>query len=197
MKNKFLLLTLFIFTIPFYAQGYKIGDIAQDFNLKNIDGQMVSLNDYKTAKGVLVVFTCNHCPFSIANEDRLIALDKTYKNKGVPVVAINPNNSDIVPQDSFKNMQIRAKDKGFTFPYLQDKNQEVFPIYGAKKTPHVYLLANRKNHFEVVYIGAIDNSSRHPNKVTEHYVQNAIDALLSDKEIPITVTKAIGCSIIV
>ena len=147
MKNKFLLLTLFIFTIPFYAQGYKIGDIAQDFNLRNIDGQMVSLNDYKTAKGVLVVFTCNHCPFSIANEDRLIALDKTYKNKGVPVVAINPNNSDIVPQDSFKNMQIRAKDKGFTFPYLQDKNQEVFPIYGAKKTPHVYLLANRKNHF--------------------------------------------------
>ncbi|MFT5861511.1 MAG: peroxiredoxin, partial [Flavobacteriales bacterium] len=100
------------------GSGYVIGDIADDFALKNVDGSMVSLSDYDTAKGFIVIFTCNTCPFSVANEDRIIALDVKYKYAGYPVIAINPNNAEVKPGDSFAEMKIRSKAKGFTFPYL-------------------------------------------------------------------------------
>ncbi|MFC4632927.1 thioredoxin family protein [Dokdonia ponticola] len=178
-----------------YGNGYAIGDIAKDIHLKNVDGTFVSYSDYPNAKGFIVVFTCNTCPFSVANENRIIALDTKYKNVGFPVIAINPNDPEIQPGDSFEAMQKRAKEKGFTFPYLLDEGQKVYPSYGATKTPHVYLLQKTEKGNEVKYIGAIDDNSRNPNAVNVKYLENAVDALLSGNTIEITETKAIGCSI--
>jgi len=177
------------------STGYGIGDIATDFSLKNVDGNMVALSDYESAKGFIVVFTCNTCPFSVANEDRINALDAKYKNLGYPVIAINPNNPEAKPGDSFAEMQVRAKDKQFTFPYLFDEGQKVYPSYGATKTPHVYLLEKTTKGNEVKYIGAIDDNSRNANAVKEHFLENAVNALLEGKEITVKETKAIGCSI--
>lgn len=177
------------------GSGYGIGDIASDFYLRNVDNKMVSLKDYENAKGFIIVFTCNTCPFSIANEDRIIALDKKYKKLGYPVIAINPNDPHLKPGDSFKAMQQRAREKGFTFPYLLDDGQTVFPKYGATKTPHTYLLHKIENHTIVKYIGAIDNNSRSPEAVTERYLEDALNALLEGRTIKVTETKAIGCSI--
>lgn len=175
--------------------GYGIGDVAQDFSLKNINNQMVSLEDYTDAKGFIIIFTCNTCPFSVANEDRIIALDQKYKNVGYPVIAINPNNPEVKPGDSFKAMQVRAKEKSFTFPYLFDEGQEVYPLYGASKTPHVYLLEKTDKGNVVQYIGAIDDNARNANAVKERFLENAVNALLEGKEIEMKETKAIGCSI--
>ena len=181
------------FTLKVDKESYKIGDKIEDFTLKNIDNKMISLSDYKNAKGFVIIFTCDTCPYSVANEDRIIALDKKYKEKGFPVIAINPNDPVAVPDDSFAKMKDRANEKGFTFPYLLDVGQKVYPKFGATKTPHVYIVT--KNDMKVKYIGAIDNSSRNPDKVTEKYVENALDALLKGAEIQKKETRAIGCTI--
>lgn len=173
--------------------GYSVGDTIVDFRLKNIDDTMMSLSDFGEVKGYIIIFTCNTCPYSVANEDRIIALDKKYKPLGFPVVAINPNNPEVVAGDSFAKMKERANDKGFTFPYLLDEGQKVYPKFGATKTPHVYIVT--QNDMQVQYIGAIDNSSRDENAVTEKYAENALDALLAGKEIEKKETRAIGCTI--
>ncbi|WP_271765174.1 thioredoxin family protein [Aquimarina algiphila] len=175
--------------------GYSIGDIATDFKLKNIDNTDIALADYKDAKGFIVIFTCNHCPYSVAYEDRIIALDKNFKTKGYPVIAINPNNPKAYPDDSFDNMIIRAKDKGFTFPYLFDDGQKIYPQYGATKTPHVYVLEKTDKGNIVRYIGAIDNNYKDASSATEKYVEDAVNALLKGEKVPVEITKAIGCSI--
>ncbi|MGY6648704.1 thioredoxin family protein [Wenyingzhuangia sp. IMCC45574] len=201
--SSLLLLTLTFFSFgllskektPNYAKGYKIGDIATDFSLQNIDNKYVSLKDFKETKGFIVVFTCNHCPFAVAYEDRIIALDKKYKKQGYPVIAINPNNPNVYEIDNFENMKIRAKDKGFTFPYLVDKGQKIYPQYGATKTPHVYVLQKTAKGNVVEYIGAIDDNYGDPEDVKEKYVEEAVNALLANKKPKITETKAIGCSI--
>lgn len=177
------------------TSGYKIGDIATDFSLKNIDDQTVSLADYTDAKGFIVIFTCNHCPYAVAYEDRIIALDKKYKAEGFPVIAINPNDPIKQPEDSFDMMKIRAKEKGFTFPYLLDDGQHIYPQYGATKTPHVFLLQKTDNGNVVQYIGAIDDNHDDASAVTEKYVENAVDALLAGNEVAVKETKAIGCTI--
>jgi peroxiredoxin len=181
------------FTLKSVDAGYKIGDSIQDFSLMNINDTMVSLADYEDAKGFIIVFTCNTCPYSIANEDRIIALDKKYKTQGFPVIAINPNDPVVVPDDSFEKMKVRVQEKGFTFPYLLDIGQKIYPKFGATKTPEVYIVT--QNDLKVQYIGAIDNSSRDATKVTEKYVENAVAALLAGKKIEKTKTSAIGCSI--
>jgi peroxiredoxin len=181
------------FTLKTYETGYKIGDRIEDFSLINIDDAMVSLSDYEDAKGFIIVFTCNTCPYSIANEDRIIALDKKYKLQGFPVIAINPNDPVAVPNDSFEKMKDRGQEKGFTFPYLLDVGQKIYPKFGATKTPEVYIVT--QNDLKVKYIGAIDNSSRDASAVTEKYVENAVDALLAGEKIEKTTTRAIGCSI--
>lgn len=181
------------FTLKTNEGGYKIGDSIDDFSLMNIDDEMVSLSDYKDAKGFIVVFTCNTCPYSIANEARIIALDKKYKKTGFPVIAINPNDPVAVPGDSFEKMKDRGQEKGFTFPYLLDVGQKIYPKFGATKTPEVYIVT--QSNLKVKYIGAIDNSSRDASAVTEKYVENALDALLAGEKIEKTTTRAIGCSI--
>lgn len=176
-------------------KGYKPGDIAADFKLKNVDGKTVSLADYSKAKGFIVVFTCNHCPYAVAYEDRIIALNKKYASKGYPVIAINPNNPATQPKDSYQAMQVRAKEKAFTFPYLFDDGQKIYPQYGATKTPHVFVINKEKGKNIVRYIGAIDNNYADANDVSEHYVEAAVDALLTGKEVKQTTTAAIGCGI--
>jgi len=176
-------------------KGYGIGDFATDFSLPDINGKRISLADFKDAKGYLVIFTCNTCPYAIAYEDRIIALDKKYKTKGVPVIAINPNDPDLQPADDVQHMKKRAIEKGFTFPYLVDEKQEIFPQYGATKTPHVYLLEKTKQGNVVRYIGTIDDNYSDASSVKIKYVENAVEAMLSGEEIPLTTTRAIGCSI--
>ncbi|MGK0413022.1 MAG: peroxiredoxin [Polaribacter sp.] len=195
--KRILLMAVFLLATAAFTtkadNGYAVGDTIEDFRLKNIDDKMVSLSHYKEAKGFIIIFTCNMCPYSVANEDRINALDAKYKTKGYPVVAINPNDPAASKGDSFEDMKVRASEKGFTFPYLFDEGQNVYPKFGASKTPHVYIIT--KNDMKVQYIGAIDNSSRNPDAVTEKYVENAVDALLAGKKIQKTETRAIGCSI--
>ncbi|MCO6176078.1 thioredoxin family protein [Flavobacterium sp. NRK F10] len=188
------LVTTFAFTEK-PVEGYKVGDVATDFKLKNVDGKMVSLKDYKDAKGYIVIFTCNHCPFAKAYEDRIIALDKKYKKLGYPVIAINPNNPEVQPDDSYDLMKVRAKEKGFTFPYLFDEGQKIYPQYGATKTPHVFVLQKTVKGNVVKYIGAIDDNHTDAEAVKVKYVENAVDALLKGQEVKTDFTKAIGCSI--
>lgn len=177
------------------STGYQIGDVAADFKLKNVDGKMVSMADYPDAKGFIVIFTCNHCPYSKAYEERIIELDKTYKAKGYPVIAINPNDPEAMPDDSFEKMQVRAKEKGFTFPYLMDEGQKVYPQYGATRTPHVYILQRSEEGPKVAYIGAIDDNHEDASKVSAQYVASAVDALIAGKQPEPQTTKAIGCGI--
>ena len=175
--------------------GYQIGDVATDFSLPSVDGKMVSLSDFVHAKGFIVIFTCNTCPYSVAYEDRIIALDKKYSEGGYPVIAINPNDPAAIDGDELSDMKVRAKEKGFTFPYIQDVGQQIYPQYGATKTPHVFVLQKNGTDNIVRYIGAIDDSSRSPKKVKKRYVEQAVDALLAGKFPTTTKTKAIGCSI--
>ncbi|MFP3596589.1 thioredoxin family protein [Chryseobacterium sp. SIMBA_029] len=177
------------------VKGYEIGDAAADFKLKNVDGKMVSLSDFKTAKGFIVIFTCNHCPYAKKYEERIIELDKKYKDQGYPVIAINPNDPNIQAEDGYQEMIERAAQRGFTFPYLVDEGQKVFPQYGATKTPHVFVLQKENGKNIVKYIGAIDNNYENPNDVSEYYVQDAVNALIEGKPVKMTKTVAIGCTV--
>jgi peroxiredoxin len=174
------------------AAKLKIGQAAPTFSsLAGVDDKQHGLADYEKAKLVVVVFTCNHCPVAVAYEDRLIALQKDYESKGVQVVAINPNSAKIQPPDSFEKMKERAKDKGFNFPYLHDETQGVARQYAATVTPHVFVLDQDR---KIVYTGAIDNS-KDADKVKDHYLRNALDALLAGKKPPKEVTQQFGCGI--
>jgi len=177
------------------SNGYKIGDVAEDFLLKNIDGNMVALSDYKDVKGFIITFTCNTCPYAVMYEDRIIDLNNKYASKGYPVIAIMPNDTDIKPGDNFQAMKARAESKGFTFPYLIDEAQSVYPKFGATKTPHIFILQKTLKGNVVKYIGAIDDNYKDASAVNTKYAENAINALLEGKEVKQTETKAIGCSI--
>lgn len=199
MKNKIITLTLLLFAVmTLSAQnkiGYKIGDDATDFKLKNVNDKFVSLTDYKNAKGFIVIFTCNHCPYSVAYEDRIIELNNKYASKGYPVIAINPNDPEVNPEDSFEKMKIRSKEKKFKFPYLFDEGQKIYPQYGATRTPHVFILNKEDGKNIVKYIGAIDDNYEDEKDVSIKYVVEALEALLANKEIATTSTKAVGCTI--
>jgi peroxiredoxin len=173
-------------------QGLVPGDIAPDFSLKGTDGKTHSLATYKNVKGYIIIFTCNHCPFAVMYEDRINDLAKKYAKKGYPVIAINPNDPSVKPDDSFDNMILRAKDKGFVFPYLIDEGQKIYPQYGATKTPHAYLLD--KNRI-VKYIGAIDDNAEDASAVKTKYLENAIESIEKGQDPTPATTKAIGCSI--
>jgi glutathione peroxidase-family protein len=197
--KKIILITVLAFALSAFQtpapMGYQPGDIAADFSLKNIDGKMVSLANYKSAKGFIIVFTCNHCPFAKAYENRMIDLHKKYAAKGFPVIAINPNDPAREPEDSYQNMQKRAKEMKYGFPYLIDETQGTAKIYGATRTPHVYVLKKGDKGLTVQYIGAIDDNYEDPSQVKSKYVEQAVDALLSNKAVTTTSTKAIGCGI--
>ena len=166
-----------------------------DFKLENIDGNFISLSNFSEAKGFILIFTCNTCPYAVAYEDRIEALNKKYAPMGYPVVAVMPNNTTIKPGDSLEAMKKRAIEKGFTFPYLIDREQSIFPQYGATKTPHVFILQKSNTKNIIRYIGAIDDNYKSASMVKVKYVENAVEELLIGKEVTVAKTKAIGCSI--
>jgi peroxiredoxin len=175
--------------------GYDVGDKVADFKLKNVDGKMISLSDYKNAKGVIVIFDCNTCPYSKAYNERIMALNKKYASQGFPVVAIQPNDPAISPGDSFDEMKKLAEKKGYDFPYLFDETQVVSKTFGATNTPHVFLLAKEGADFKVAYIGAIDDNAKDASAVSKRYVEDAIQAITSGQAVTTQKTKAIGCTI--
>jgi peroxiredoxin len=186
------LIAIAAFTNP-ATVGYKVGDVATDFNLQNaIDDSWVSLKSYPEAKGYIVAFTCNACPYAVMYEDRLIALHNKYASQGYPVIAINPNDPSVQPADGYAQMKKRAADKKFPFKYLFDEGQKIYPQYGATRTPHVFVLDKDR---VVRYIGAIDNNARDASAATEHYVENAIEALKKNEDPNPDFTKAVGCTI--
>jgi peroxiredoxin len=174
---------------------YEVGDTVTDFTLKNVDEQMISLSDYQRSKGVILIFDSNTCPYSKAYNDRIISLNKKYAPMGFPVVTINSNDPEQSAGDSFEAMVSRAKNKNYDFPYLQDDAQEVARTFGATNTPHVFLLQREEQGFVVRYIGAIDNHSRNAAQADKKYVEEAVNALLQEKPVPVKKTKAVGCGI--
>jgi len=168
---------------------YEVGDRATDFKLKNVDGKMIALGDYKNASGYIVIFDSNTCPYSKAYNQRIIKLDEKYSNKGFPVITINANEGS---GDSYENMVKISKKKSYKFPYLIDETQEVAKAYGATNTPHVFVLSK---DLKVAYIGAIDDNPRNEAGVTKRYVEDAVDALMNNKSVLVAKTKAIGCGI--
>lgn len=176
-----------------------IGDQAPDFDLPGVDGKRYSLKDFASAKLLFVVFTCNHCPTAQAYEDRIKQLHSDYKDRGVALVAVSPNDDRAVRLDelgftdlgdSFDDMKLRAKAADFKFPYLYDGDtQKTALAYGVSATPQVYLFdAARK----LRYVGRIDNSD--VKTVTSHDARNAIDSLLASKPVPVEKTRNFGCS---
>jgi peroxiredoxin len=166
-------------------EGYEIGDTVTDFNLKNVDGKMLSLSSFTNVKGFIVIFDCNTCPYS-----------KAYNaGQGFPVIAINANDGEASGGDSYEEMVKVAKKKSYKFPYLIDESQSVAKAYGATNTPHVFILSKEEKNLKVVYIGAIDDNARDASAVSKKYVEDAVDALLTGKSVTTAKTKAVGCGI--
>lgn len=171
----------------------QIGDTAPDFNnLPCVDGKNYSLSSFDDKKAVVVIFSCNHCPYVIAYEDRMIDIQKDYADKGVAFVAINPNDDKKYPADSFDKMVIRAEEKGFNFPYLRDETQEIASAYGAERTPEIFLLDEDR---KLVYHGRIDDNTEDVNDVKRHDLREALDELLAGKDISVPETSPVGCTI--
>ncbi|MFN8923172.1 MAG: thioredoxin family protein [Sphingobacteriia bacterium] len=175
------------------GKGYQVGDKVRDFELENVDGKLVKLADYGDKKALVVIFTCNHCPYSKAYENRIIQLQKEY-GEVAPVLAINPN-APTVEDDSYEQMKTRAREKGFTFPYLLDADQAVAQRFGAERTPHTYLLKRVGKEWVVAYTGAIDDNAGDEEGVQKSYLADAIEAVAAGKAPEQPNTKAIGCTI--
>ena len=189
------LLCLFSIGYAQSTKGYQIGDMVADFSLKNIDEQMISLEDYDEAKGFIVIISCNTCPWVKRYEDRMIDLHNEYATKGYPVVAINPNDVDRSPGDSFEAMQQRAEEKAFPFDYLYDETQEIAKAFGASYTPEAFVLKKTKEGLKLMYHGAIDDSPREANSVEEEFVGQAVQSLISGESPERPRAKGIGCSV--
>lgn len=195
-KQSLLFLILTLGALSLSAQPIAVGSIAPDFSLKNIDGTTVSLSDYENEKGVMVIFSCNPCPYVIAYEDRMIALHNEFAPQGFPVVFINPNDPIQQPADDVERMRERAQEKGYPFPYLVDEGQHIYPAYGATRTPEVFLLENNGDGtFVVRYTGTVDDNYQDAAAVQVPYAANAVRALLAGEEPNPATTVAIGCGI--
>ncbi|MEK7747565.1 MAG: thioredoxin family protein [Nitrospirota bacterium] len=169
-----------------------IGAVSPDFNLPGVDGKNYSLDTFKDKKVLVVIFSCNHCPYVKAYEDRIIAIQKDFKDRGVAVVAINANETASHPEDTFEKMVVRAGEKQFPFPYLRDESQKVAEAFGAHYTPEIFLLDSDR---KLQYTGKIDDNYQQPNEVKVQFLRDAIDAVLSGKSVASPETHAIGCTI--
>jgi len=170
----------------------KIGDPIISFNLPGVDGKRHSLEEYRDKKVVVVMFSCNHCPYVKAYEGRFVIIQRHYVDKGVVIVAINPNDDSVFPGDSFENMVVRAKEKGFNFPYLRDEDQSVAKAYRAKRTPEIFVFDQKR---VLRYHGRIDDNVWNPKGVKVHYLRDALDAILDGREVPVEETSPVGCTI--
>jgi peroxiredoxin len=175
----------------------QVGQVAPDFNLPGTDGRNHSLaTDAKDAKVAVVVFSCNHCPYVVGSEDRMIAFARKYQPRGVAMIAINSNETENHPTDSFEHMVQRAKEKKFPFAYVRDESQDVARAYGALRTPHYYAFAkDAGGRWTLRYTGRMDDNPRNPGAETTHELADAVESLLADRDIPIPLTNPIGCNV--
>lgn len=194
MKSLKFTLLIFAFVITNMAFAPQ-KQLVNDFSLMNVDGNKVSLANYKDAKGFIIVFTCNHCPFAKLYPPRLNALNSKYASLGVPLIAISSTDTLTYEEDTYPNMVTKARNEKFNFPYLFDEMQEVAKNFKAQKTPHAFVIWKENNNWVVKYNGAIDDNGMESNKVTETYVADAVNALLNGKPILTKETKSIGCQI--
>ncbi|MEG0850510.1 thioredoxin family protein [Flavobacterium plurextorum] len=196
--KKIILLLMLAFS-AFLAQAQtttlKAGDTAPDFKLKNVDNKDVSFASFPKAKGYIVVFTCNTCPYAVGYEQRIIDLDKKFKPQGYPVIAINPNDPEASKADTFDKMQDLAKEKKYPFPYLLDPGQKITDEYGAKRTPHIFIVSKTAKGNVVEYVGAIDNDPEGTKADKVKYAEDVIAALKSNQKPAVTQTKEIGCTV--
>ncbi|MCX6293935.1 MAG: thioredoxin family protein [Sphingobacteriales bacterium] len=193
MKNIFI---ISIFTFVLIIKSFAQNDTTSlDFSLKNVDGNLVSLKDYSDAKGFIIIFTCNHCPFAKLYPKRLNKLKKKYSNKGFPLLAISSTDTILYAEDTYDNMVIKANKEKFNFPYLYDETQSVAKLYKAERTPQAFVLFKENKTWVIKYNGAIDDNGAEPKKVKVDYVSDAVDALLKNQKVLITETKSIGCKI--
>ena len=169
-----------------------IGSKAPDFKLKGIDGVEYSLDFFTQSKILIVLFSCNHCPYVQAYEDRIIAIQNDYGKDKVQIVAINANDDAQYPDDSFDNMKVRAELKNYNFLYLRDASQDTAKAFGASHTPELFVFNEART---LAYYGKIDDNWREPEKVKTQYLRNALDEILSGKSVSVPETFAIGCTI--
>jgi peroxiredoxin len=170
----------------------KIGSSMPEFDLKGIDGKNYSTNTYNNKKALVIIFSCNHCPYVQAYEERIISIQKDYEERGVTLLAINSNDATQYEEDSFQNMVKRAEEKGFNFAYLRDEDQEVARKFDASHTPEVFVFDDKR---KLVYHGKIDDNWKEPEKVNSKYLRSALDEMLAGKEISVPETYSIGCTI--
>lgn len=195
MKRKLLIFfTLLLITFTLFSFKSSINKMILDFSLKNVNGKMISTNRYKNAKGFIVVFTCNHCPFAKLYSKRLNDLHAKYSKLNVPLLAINSMDSLVYEEETFELMKQKAKIDKFNFPYLQDANQTIGKLFGAEHTPTAYVIWKEKNHWTVKYVGSIDDNGEHPEKATP-FISNAVDELLQNKNVTEAETESFGCRI--
>ena len=195
MKKYITVLLIFSALFSQAQNTLKAGEAAPDFKLKNVDNKEASFSSYPDAKGFIVVFTCNTCPYAIAYEQRIIELDKKFRPQGYPVIAINPNDPEASKADTFDKMQEHAKEKKYTFPYLFDNGQLITDQYGAKKTPHLFIVSKTEKGTVVEYTGAIDNDPEGTKQDKIKYVEDVIASLKNNQKPAITATKEIGCTV--
>ena len=170
----------------------KIGSSLPAFSLKGADGKTYDTEFFKDKKALVIIFSCNHCPYVQAYEDRIITIQNDYAGKGVAVMAINSNDDIQYGEDSFENMIKRSNEKGFNFPYLRDESQEIAKKFDASHTPEIFVFGEKR---ELRYHGKIDDNWKEPDRVKSKYLQDALDELLAGKEISVPETFSIGCTI--
>jgi peroxiredoxin len=175
-----------------HSKGMPLGTPAPSFSLPGVDGETWSLDSFADAELLVVVFTCNHCPYAIASEDRLVEIQDDYREKGVRLVAINPNDADKYPDDSFDKMKERAAQKNFSFPYLHDESQEVARAYDAACTPDVFVFDRER---KLLYNGRIDDNWQNPQEVTRQDLRSVLDAALQGRAVDFEHVPSMGCSI--
>lgn len=191
-----LVLALLLSANTLAQAGFKVGEEVADFELRNIDGDMISMSDYPEAKGFIVVFTCNHCPYAKMYEQRIMELAETFNPQGYQVIAIQPNDPEAYPEDNMESMRARATEMGYDFPYVIDETQQTTKAYGASRTPETRVIERTDDGSLVLrYRGAIDDNYREADAVEQAYTAEAVDALLAGQAIETTSAKAVGCSI--
>ncbi len=178
-----------------YSVQKELGRVAPDFDLEGVDGKRYSLKHFAHSRALVVAFICNHCPYVIAVQDRLVALAKEFAPRGMAMIAINSNDTSAYPEDSMDKMKIRARDKGFVFPYVLDETQEVARAYDAVCTPDLYLYAREGSEFVLRYHGRLDDNWKEPEKVVRRDLAEAIQAVLSQEGVTMDQLPSMGCNI--
>lgn len=195
---KFSLVVFVLFSFGFKGDQYKqtkhVGKVIPEFSLLNTDNKFVSLSNYPNAKGFIIVFTCNHCPFAKLYPERLNALNLKYTKLDVPLLAINSMDTAVYVDESFELMREKAMRENLNFPYLYDASQTVGKSFSADHTPHAFIIWKVNNQWVIKYSGAIDDNGEHP-EIASSFIEPALNELLANKEVSKSETASFGCRI--